>query len=211
MNIIQKIVIIILFVALSFFIYRISVTALISLHSFLSFTRPIETKTLVVEGWLFTFDYMMDAVVQEIQKGQYSCIVTTGRSSGFQTTTGRPEIKSFAESCKRALCERGIDPAIVFAVPAPDHNYNKTYKSACAVKTWLIQNKIDSVNVFTGGTHGRKTYLIYRKTLSPEIQVGIISCKIEHYDPVYWWRSYRGIKSTTKFLFGYLYALVWRF
>jgi hypothetical protein len=154
---------------------------------------------------------MLDAAVQEIQKGNYLYIVTTGRQMTFRPQAGRSEIESYAENCKRALCERGIDPEIIFAVPASAQKNHKTYKAACEVKGWLKQKKINSVNIFTGGPHGRKTYHIYKRTLGEDINVGIISCKIEHYDPVYWWTSSRGLKVTLKFLAGYFYALIWKF
>ncbi len=78
----KKTAIILAFLLLPWSLYKLLVPALISIHSFLSITRPIDAQTLVVEGWIF--DYMLDDAVREIRKGKYLTVVTTGRKKIFQ-------------------------------------------------------------------------------------------------------------------------------
>jgi hypothetical protein len=79
---------------------------------------------------------------------------------------------------------------------------------ALATKEWLIANQIKAVNVFTGGPHGRKSYVIFKKALGDGIRVGVISCPIKHY-PTRWWTSLRGTSVTLRYLAGYFYAVLW--
>ncbi len=196
--------IIVCILAMSVFVFIID-----HLHSFLALNNPLASETLVVEGWLF--DYMLDAAVVEINRSNYKRIVTTGREKNFADNVLNSRFNSHAEYCKARLVERGVDGSKIIAIPSPSTKHHHTYRAAKAIAPWLLEKGITSVNVFTGGPHGRKSYHIFRKALDRRISVGVISCEIKHYDPEYWWISKRGFSVTTRYLIGYIYALAWPF
>lgn len=179
---------------------------MIAIHAFLALDKPVDAEVLIVEGWLF--DYMLDAAAQEIKKGKYRMVVTTGFELELEKYSKHYGSKSTAEYCKTRLSYRGIDSSIIYAVPAPPVKNDHTFQSAAAIKSWLNQRKIESVNVFTGGPHGRKSLILFQKALGKDIKVGVISCKIKDYDSIYWWTSLRGAKATIRYIAGYIYALV---
>jgi uncharacterized SAM-binding protein YcdF (DUF218 family) len=187
------------------FVFKITVFTLIKIHSFLAVTSPVDAEVLVVEGWLF--DYMLDEAVKEIQTGKYKYIVTTGKINNSSQRSSQRGLMNTAEICKEKLIKRGVKASSIHAVAAPAVESQHTLYTAAAIKNWLVERKINAVNVFTGGPHGRKSLIVFQKSLGKDIKVGIISCKIKHYPPVYWWTSLTGTKVTLRYLGGYLYAL----
>jgi len=177
-------------------VYRITTFMLVKTYSFLALTRPVEAEVLVVEGWLR--DYMLDEAVDEIRSGNYSYILTTGFKN---------EIMNTAEKCKEKIIMRGVDSSCVYAVAAPAVDNEHTLATAMEIRKWLGNKRINNVNIFTGGPHGRKSLVIFQKVLGKSVNVGVISSQIRHYPPEYWWTSIRGIKVTMKYLIGYVYSL----
>jgi len=189
-----------------YFFYSILVYTLISIQTFLSLSRPVNADVLVVEGWLF--EYMLDSAAKEIQKSNYKYIVTTGIKENYPKHSRYYGFKNQADYCKDQLRIRGIDPSIIYAISSSWVDSNRTYHTASAIKSWLIERNIKAVNVYTGGPHGRKTLLLFQEALGDTVKVGVISCKIRHFDPVYWWTSWRGTHTTLRYLAGYIYALL---
>ena len=152
---------------------------------------------------------MLDAAVKEFNSHNYRYILTVG----FDTTATTTDYGKTVEKVAEKLRTRGIDFASIFVALCRNVRVHKTYNYAVSAKKWLMQNdpKITAVNVFTAGTHGRKTYTLYKRALGKRYAVGILSCEIKHYNPQRWWLSRRGLYVTSKFGFGYLYALVWPF
>ena len=205
-NLLKKILFPIIFVTGTWCVYRLVIVGLISIHSFLVVNRPVASDILIVEGWIF--DYMLDAAAEEIKKGNYKRIITIGDKKTFPEHSKHSNFTSMAEQCKAQLIKRGISPSAISVVTAPAAKYQTTFKTAVAVSSWLQKKQIKAVNVFTGGPHGRKSLLLFQNALGENIKVGVISCKIKHYDPVYWWTSWRGTQVTLRYLFGYFYALL---
>ncbi len=196
-----------------FFISLILLTAFltcfINLHSFLALNRPIATNTLVIEGWLF--DYMLDYAVNEINQCDYQYIITVGCKKKFKQSSVHYGYSSYADYVADKIIKKGIDSTKVFSVPFENIYIHQTYQSAISLKKWLKENKnldISSVNVFTGGPHARKSYVIFKKNLKDICNIGIISCQIKHYNSRFWWSSIRGLKVTLRYFWGYIYALL---
>lgn len=179
------------------------------MHDFLSLNRPIITDAIVVEGWLF--DYMLDAAIAEIKQGEYQLVITTGQEKSFKDRPPYEKFTNVADYCRARLIMRGIPPDIIHAISSPSASVHYTFNTASAIKPWLKNNGIKAVNVFTGGPHGRKSYRIFKKALGPEIEVGVISCDIKHYDSNHWWVSKRGLSVTLRYFIGYIYSLTWPF
>lgn len=199
------------FIILSIILFVIIALFLIAptIHPFLSITKPVKADILVIEGWLF--DYMLDEAVDLYKKGKYEYIITTGGARNFSHNKIASGANSSAEYAAKRLVNRGIDPESIFTASGPAVKNHHTYNSAFALKKWMLNNmpEIKTLNIFTGGPHGRKTYNIFKKVLGENIKVGIISSKIKHYNSKYWWTSLRGSRVTFKFIVGYIYALVY--
>ena len=193
-----KIAVLVLVIAFILFFNKL----MISIHHFLEITSPIEAKILVVEGWLTSFDYTLPEVVKEYQSRSYDYIVTNSITRGGT--------KSQAEQCAEKLHHLGIDSKKIISVTAPPLTQYKTYGAALAFRDWLKANhpEVRSINVFTGGTHGRKSHFLFRKALDDYCDVGIISSPLHHTPMGKWWRTRRGTIGTFTYFAGYIYTFL---
>lgn len=185
-------------------LYKVLPYTLRRYHSFLSMNKPVDADILVVEGWLF--DYMLKSAKSTFEQGGYRYIITTGTCPKTSEDTN---MTCNAESAAKKLAEFGLDPKRIYPASTPNVKDLHTYYSAMALKRWLSENapEIKAVNVFTGGPHGKKTYHFFKRVLGPDIDIGIISSRIEHYDPEQWWMSQRGRHVTFRYSLGYLHSL----
>ena len=63
-----------------------------------------------------------------------------------------------------------------------------------------------SLNVMTEDAHARRTWLLFREALGPDVQVGIISVPNPDYDAAHWWRSSEGVREVIDETVAYVYA-----
>lgn len=192
-----------------------SITALIlfgitHVHPFLAPYSPIKADILVVEGWLE--DYVIKNAIKEFERGGYQKLITTGLPlpKGFYLS----QHKNFAELSAATLITLGFDPDKLVAVPAPNVIRNRTDASAMALRQWIANSdlKVKAINLYTFDVHARRSWLIFKQTLAPEIQVGVIAVKSLSYDPKHWWSSSEGVRSIISEAIAYLYArfVSWR-
>lgn len=177
---------------------------LTSIHPFLAINDPVKADILVVEGWLP--DYALEGAIAEFKKGNYRQLVTTGvpLNKGYYLA----EYKNFAELAAATCIAMGFDRDRVIAVPAGKVIKHRTVASALALRDWLATSSlnINSINLYSLGTHARRSWLIFKEVLNPEIQVGIIAAEPEDYDPQGWWKSSEGFRTVTGEIIAYLYA-----
>ncbi|MDZ8186840.1 MAG: ElyC/SanA/YdcF family protein [Nostoc sp. ChiSLP02] len=174
-------------------------------HSYLAVTSPIKSaEILVVEGWLP--DYAIEEALIEFQKGSYRQIITTGGSLGKGSyLTG---YNSFAEVTAATLNKLGLEAEKVVAVPTPFVIKDRSYASAVEFYRWLSNSnlKVQSINLFSLDVHTRRSWLIFKNILNPDIEVGAIAAKTQDYDPKKWWRSSQGVRTVLDETIAYLYA-----
>jgi hypothetical protein len=172
-------------------------------HPFLALTRPVDTKCLIVEGWIP--DYALDETVLEYRRGGYQILLTSGSiaNDGWNDT---PRYTS-ADWAAGRLKDRGLS-SVVVAIPNREIRGDRTYHSALAVRLWIDRNHapIQAVNVVTMGTHARRTRLLFRKALGSQIKVGIISIPDRKLDSERWWESSDGVRDIANEAIAYLYA-----
>jgi hypothetical protein len=84
---------------------------------------------------------------------------------------------SVAELARNRLLAMGVDSSKIFAVPGANVKINRTLTSALAFRDWLTTTKIEikGINIFSMGTHARRTWMTYNKILKERYQIGIIS------------------------------------
>jgi uncharacterized SAM-binding protein YcdF (DUF218 family) len=174
------------------------------LYGFLAMTAPVPSKILVVEGW--ASDDVLKQSIQEFYQNKYQCIVTVGVPVDHGSYL--LEFKTFAEIAAQSIKKMGVPENMVFAAPGHQVNTDRTYQSALAFKQWLQKNRPEtrSINLFSGGTHARRTRLLFQKALGPEIKVGIMSKDSEDYNGKNWYRRSAGVREVLSEFIAYGYA-----
>ena len=166
---------------------------------------------LIVEAWLAP--HLLKAAKDEFERGGYEVMITAASESDDETGSDSSRHNRAAISAAVFLRNLGIDSARILPVlPVTSRSQHNTFAEAKAVKDWLLSTKQTdvAVNVFTANTHGRKSWVVFRRTLRGLAKVGIVS------NPGYQIRGGLGpqsrmgrMKILLKHGFGYLYALIW--
>ncbi|MEG3845661.1 YdcF family protein [Microcoleus sp. herbarium19] len=183
----------------------ILMTLIISnIHPFLAVTSPIEADILVVEGWLP--DYAIESAIAEFKKGGYSQLIATGLPVGKGYHLAK--YKNYAELTAATCIALGFDKDKVIAVPAPSAVKHRTAASAIALRDWLAASaiKVNSINLYSFGTHARRSWIVFKEVLNPDIKVGIIAAQPQDYNPQEWWKSSAGFRTVTGEIIAYIYA-----
>jgi hypothetical protein len=175
-------------------------------ESFLSVTERLPGEVLVVEGWIGREG--VRAAGAEFEQHGYLYVVTTG---GVTAGEGWEEGGwSYAEGAERELIRDGINKDRVIVASAKDVERQRTYASALAV--WLalrargIQPK--AINVFTFGSHARRTRLVFAKVYGRQTEIGVIGWVPSRYSTVPWWRSSERAREMITETVGYLYEAI---
>ncbi len=175
-----------------------------NIHPFLAVNSPLKADLLVVEGWLP--DYAIESAIVEFNKGEYRQLITTGLplSKGYYLA----EYKNYAELTAATCIALGFDKDKVVAVPAASAVKHRTAASAIALRDWLSASafKVNSINLYSFGTHARRSWIIFKEVLNPDIQVGILAAEPQDYNPQEWWKSSEGFRTVTGEIIAYIYA-----
>jgi hypothetical protein len=110
-------------------------------------------------------------------------IIPYGNNSVFVESklTNKHEIlssfSSNAELARKRLISMGVDSSRIIATPGERVKINRTLTSAIAFRNWLKTSNIDikGINIFSMGTHARRTWMTYNKLLNEKYEIGIIS------------------------------------
>jgi len=179
--------------------------AITHVHSFLAVTYPIKSaKVLVVEGWLP--DYAIEEALTEFKNGSYRQIISTGGILGKGSYLSA--YNNFAEVSAATFIKLGLEAEKVVAVPTPFVVKDRSYASAAEFHRWLSNSnlQIESIKLFSINVHTRRSWLIFKKLLNPDIKVGIIAAKTQDYDPEKWWDSSQGVRTILDEGIAYIYA-----
>jgi len=175
-------------------------------ESFLSETERLPGEVLVVEGWIGREG--VRAAGAEFEQHGYLYVVTTG---GVTDGKGWEEGGwSYAEGAERELIRDGINKDRVIVASARDVERQRTYASALAV--WLalrargIQPK--TINVFTFGSHARRTQLVFAKVYGRGTEIGVIGWVPSRSATVPWWRSSERARQMITETVAYLYEAI---
>jgi DUF218 domain len=176
-----------------------------NLHEFLAVNQPVGASVLVVEGWLDPDG--LDQAFGAFRRGGYQRIVTTGGPiEDWPSTRG---YASFAERAADYLESRhGVPHGLVTSVPVPPSAQDRTYLSAVMVRTWAQRSGLafDRLDVFSSGTHARRSRLLYRLAFGPSVEVGVYAAQSSDYDADHWWRSVMGVRDVLEQGIGYMWV-----
>jgi DUF218 domain len=176
-----------------------------NIHPFLAVTHRVDTKVLVVEGWVDPF--VIKAAVKEFKTGHYERVFTTGGpvvGTGGYTRDSNTDASVAAGRLKNA----GIPGKFVQRVPSHVWNRNRTYYSAVALRNWLRENnmQVHGFNILTEDAHARRTWLLFREAFGKDIRVGIISIPDPDYNATHWWCYSEGVREVLGEAVAYIYA-----
>jgi uncharacterized SAM-binding protein YcdF (DUF218 family) len=172
-------------------------------ESYLAVTDRESARVLIVEGWIS--DEGIAAAAEEFRRGDYHVILTAGGWTGEHWNGLRWD---FAAAGAERLIRNGIPDGKVIAAPAPATESQRTYISAKAAGDVLRAAGLNEerVNVFTQGSHARRTRLVYRKALVDSPAVGVIAWQpsvVKH-----WWRSSGRSADFVKETVGFFFELL---
>jgi len=185
-------------------IYLIIVRA----YSFLSPQNPVQTKVLVVEGWLN--DYALEESLSLFHEDSYDIMLITG--GPLNTGYVLMNYKSTAEVALATLLEYGANPETTIAVNRDLVWRNRTYTSALELREYLKREMpdVNSFNLVSLGAHSKRSYLLFKRAM-PEYEIGIISLKERLYNTEKWWNTSKGLRTIITEGMGYFYVLFFFF
>lgn len=176
-----------------------------TVHSFLAPTRRVETRILVVEGWVPQF--VIDAAVQEFQRGHYTQIYATG-GPVIGTNGDTNDWNTFASVGADELIKSGAPRARVQMVPSHVKSRDRTYGSALALRRYFATNGlvVTRFNLLTHDAHARRSHLLFQDAFGASADVGVISIPDPDYDPARWWHYSEGVREILSESIAWLYA-----
>lgn len=166
-------------------------------HRFLSPTKTIKARVLIVEGWLPL--YALQAAKEIFETDSYDLLITTG---GPMSNSRYQNLSEYAAAVFSTM---GINPRQIVSIPAPGVDIDRTWTSAVAVRNWLEQHhrKEASFNLVSLGPHTRRSWLTYQKIFGNQRRVGVISIPAI-YHAQKWWITRRGYRLLAKEFISYL-------
>ena len=182
------------------------------IHGFFALNQPLNNADLlVVEGWVS--DGNAQDAIQEFKAHPYKAIVTTGTQlpRGYYLS----EYKSFAELSRASLIRMGIPTDQIIAIPAAGVPRDRSYTSAVALSQWLVSQKQSSqkgvyrsANLFSESVHARRSWMLFKRALGPQLELGVISVPSKDYDADRWWTQSEGFKRVLFETIGWVYVQV---
>lgn len=148
-------------------------------------------RTLIVEGWLEE-DALEDAIAV-IARGRYERVLTSGGPiEGWREDQRWP---TYAERAADYLRRHGANQVVALA--APKSTQDRSFLSAVVVRDWLRQqgSALDTVDLFSGSVHARRSRLVYRIAFGPEVEIGVFAAPPRRYSLDRWWATSEGAKA----------------
>jgi len=173
------------------------------LYPFLALTARVPSRTLVIDGWLPTVNLRETA--HEYQIGHYDRALVVSADYDFTAIDQDPGNLGAVRS---VLIRSGIPTSCINGVLVPGRRTDRTYFAALAVKGWFAQHHLalSSIDLMTLGPHARRSRLLYRRALGPEIPVGVVALRDPAYDETRWWRFSDGVREVLFEGVAYLYV-----
>ena len=175
-----------------------------TVHDFLAQDLPVESQTMVVEGWLP--DHTLPEVLEVFNTSGYSHLVVVG--GGFLKGGHLSSYENLAEQLAASFIKLGVPAHKITTIADPNQLKDRTYSSALLLKVWLVKNMPGerTINLVSMGAHARRSRLLFKKALGDQYTVGIINIENLNYDSAHWWRSSNGVREVIGETIAYIYA-----
>ena len=192
-------------IAIALIILILLILGLKNLNRYLSPTDPIPSNLLVVEGFLP--DYTLRNMLSEFYDGGYDKIVIIGKPigqgyylSGYNTSS---------DLMRSTLIQMGLDSTLIHTISIPNTvSRDRTYATGLLLNYWLDTTDTHQkrVNVYTLGSHARRSRYLYQLAVGDDVEVGIIAGEDRSYKSNKWWRSSKGFRTVINESLAYLYV-----
>jgi uncharacterized SAM-binding protein YcdF (DUF218 family) len=192
----------IIFTTITFVFFR-------NLNDFLAVCDQVNAEILIVEGWVP--DYVIESAVDYFIKRKSELIVSVG--GPFQTGTELYEYENLAKFTYYRIVKAGVEESKIVAIEMNDIKKDRTYQSALAFRDWANKNGIiyNRIQIYTLGTHARRSRLLFQKALGENVKVGVIGVPDKSYDSNSWWKYSNGFRSVCGETIAYLYTVTFFF
>lgn len=179
-------------------------------YPFLAQNRPLpDVEVAIIEGWMS--DTELVTVLSRFP--EKTICVATGGPIHFGADLFKE--RTYAEITAARLKKFGVDPEYILDASAPDTSTDRTYVSALAVRRVLEAKGLFGrpANIYTVGTHSRRTFLLYRCAFGIDVPLGVISLECSETDLRHWWSSSQAFKNVcTEFLsLIYTHCTRWKY
>jgi hypothetical protein len=188
----------IIVIAIAFFAF------LANLYPFLAPHKAPHDGVMIVEGWIH--DFALADAVDMYLAGNYSKIVCTG--TPIETGSYIQQFNSYPEMTADRLRKMGIpDDQIVITV-ADENKNDRTYLAAVAMREGIMAYNIGETNLHlvTVGPHGRRSRMLFKKTLGKDYNIGVTCLEDSSYDSEDWYKCSEGVRSVFGEFIAYTYA-----
>jgi hypothetical protein len=183
----------------------ISVTVYVkTIFGFLSISRPVPAKILIVEGWIP--DFGIKIALETFRRDSYQLLLATGTPLSEHAYIS--SYRSEAEQAAASLIKLGLHPDSIAVAIMPETHNDRTYTTALYANKYLLSHgyKPQAINVLSVGPHCRRSWLMYRKAFGKDWQVGIINAVHPKFRGEINWHTTEGFKSILDETAGYLYV-----
>ena len=108
----------------------------------------------------------------------------------------------------------GILTDQIIAVPAAVVPRDRSYTSAVALSQWLQSRNSNnplvyrSANLFSESVHARRSWMLFKRALGSQLELGVISVPSTDYDADRWWTQSEGFKRVLFETIGWVYVQV---
>ena len=182
-------------------IFRLS---LVGIYYFLAVNKPVNSKTLVLEGSVPTY-VVKDALAYYNQNGYERLIVTGIPIVNYEFIS---PFKSTAQATIPALKHYGyFDTAYVADIPT-NILIDRTYNTAVASRILFDENKSwpKNFNIYSVGVHARRSKMMFKKAFGSDYEIGIIAHRDRSFAPNHWWKSSKGFRNISNEFVATLYV-----
>jgi hypothetical protein len=173
------------------------------IYPFLAMNEPSGAKILAIEGWMAP--EALDQALEAFRKGGYERAVVTG--GPVDDWPSRDAYRTAADRAADYLKARGVSPSAIAAAPSPKSAQDRTFLSAVMVREWAKRSGIEvrAIDVFSLGTHTRRSRLMYEQAFGPDVKVGALAARPEQADE-YWWRTAEGARDVLDQAIAYIWT-----
>lgn len=170
---------------------------------FFSVTHRLPAEVLVADAWIGREG--IRAAAEEFKLGGYEYIVVTGDMAEESWKQSDDDV-----TAQQELIGLGIPKDRIITAPSSQASRQRTFESVVAawkaLETRGVRPKV--LNLFTLGSHARRSRVVYAKVFGPATQVGVIAFIPPEYEVKPWWLSKRRTLCLLKEFVGYPFEIL---
>ncbi len=189
-------------IAVILLVGRASLTGIVK---FLSLNDPVESKTMVLEGWVPT--YAVKDAMKYFRDNEYERLIITGIP--IVNYEFIAPYKNTAEATLLAVRYYGYNDTVYLAEIPTTVLVDRTYNTAVETKLLFDSNPDwpKSMNIYSVGVHARRTYTMFRNAFGNTYNIGVLSQRDRTFDPMSWWKSSKGFRNVSNEFIATLYVM----